>query len=223
MNVLEIPFATIFEWLCLFAAILFIGTKPNPRYWVWFVPFLLLTVSVETSSFIARKSIEGFDSQWLYNLFMLIYAPFHIYILSKIIDLPAIKVLSIIILLLLGLIYVWEWNEVGFAKFFSVTNTIFGGSTIALSLLYYYTLFKAENHPSFVKIPEFWFVTGCIVFYSSTTGVNAFFTEIINLSKIYNFPIRFAIFNLFNIIMYSCWIKAFLCLRNSRMYFQQSY
>lgn len=224
MILVKIPFATIIEWLCLFAAIILITNKPNPKQWIWFVPYLALTVGIETYSYVLVKtSTTPVDVQWIYNLFMLVYVPFHLYIFSKIINIPAIQKIIFVMLILFSGIFFWDWYNLGFWIFFSTANTIFGGCIILLSLLYYYTLMNNENPISFTKTPAFWFVTGCLVFYATTTGVNAFFKEIISFSKIYNFPIRFVIMNLLNIIMYSCWIKAFLCLRNTQSHSQPSY
>lgn len=222
MILFEIPFATIIEWLCLITAILIIKNKPNPKYWVWFIPFLVLTVGIETYSyFLAKTTSVSKDVQWIYNLFILVYVSFHIYIFSKIINIAAIKIIALIIAVLLVGIYIWEWNDVGFTVFFSITNTMFGGCVILFSLLYYYGLFKAENYISIPKSPEFWFATGCLVFYATTTSVNAFFKEIIDLGKAYNFPIRFVVLNFLNLFMYSCWIKSFLCLNENKMYSRQ--
>ena len=224
MILFKIPFATVIEWACLLTSITLLLNKPTQKYWVWFVPFLALTVAVETYSyFLVQTSTVPVDVQWIYNQFLIVYTLFHLYIFSKIINLPITKAIVVTMALVSLGIYCWEWSDIGFSVFFSITNTFFGGCIISLSLLYYYSLFKSEENYRLFEIPAFWFVTGCLIFYASTTGVNAFFNELITISKLYHFPIRFVIMNLLNIIMYSCWIKAFLCLVKNRAYFRPSY
>jgi hypothetical protein len=134
--------------------------------------------------------------------------------------LRSIKTITLIMTVLLLTLYGWELYTYGSQDFLSITNTTFGGCLILLCLLYYYNLFTNEDDLLLTKIPAFWFVTGCFIFYATATGFNAFYNEINYFSEVYKLSIRFLGLNLINVIMYGCWIKAFLCLRKNQRYYQ---
>ncbi len=219
----KIPFSIIAEWMCFIASILLIR-QASPKFWKWFIPYLAITVAIESFSFFVNRVLHfGLYTQWLYNLFFLIYMVFHIYIFYQIIALPFIKNVGRVCLLLLIGCYIWDWNSKGFNVSFSTANTLFNGVMIVLSILYFYSLFQEEEPRDILKEPAFWFVTGCLVFYATSTCVSAFFDEIVAYSKKNNFPLRYVIMNFLNIIMYGCWIKSFLCLYRDRAFSRQLY
>ncbi len=212
----KFPFSLIVEWMCLIASILFLRNTYS-KYWRYFIPYLAITVIIESYSFFVNRYLFlNVDTQWLYNVFLLIYTVFHIYIFYKIIDIPYVKNICIICLLLILGFYSWDFYNIGFMKYFSTTNTIFSGALILLSILYYYSLFKQEEAKDILSEPAFWFVSGCLIFYVTSSVANAFFKEIVEYSKQIKFPLRYVIMNFLNIMMYGCWIKSFICLHKTQ-------
>lgn len=223
MELVKIPLSLILEWVCLLTAILLLRNA-MPKFWRWFIFYLTLTVAIESYSFCMHRLLGlQLNTQWLYNLFLLTYIVFHLYIFYKIIQLPFIRNICLCILLLLIGAYIWEWNSKGLNVSFSTTNTLFNGAVITLSILYYYSLFKQEEPKNILKEGAFWFVTGCFLFYTTSTAVNAFFYEIVAYSKENHFPLRYIIINFLNVIMYSSWIKSFTCLRKIKTSSRQLY
>ncbi len=205
--------------MCFVASILFIPKRIFPRYWRAFIIYLGILIIFETYTHVASKMATVTRSNHsLYNSFMLVYASFHIWIFSKIITLKNIKIICSLLALGLLVGYISEWLYQGFYLYFYRTNTAFSGIMVLLCIIYYFSLFKQDEYHDLLKDATFWFVTGCLIFYATNTAVNAFFAELIRVKIKGQVSIRYAIINILNILMYSCWIKSFLCLKNKQIY-----
>lgn len=217
MEIVKFPFSLLMEWVCLLTSIL-LFKNIVPKFWRWTFFYLIITVSLESYSFLMSRLL-GLrpDTQWLYNIFLMIYILFHLYIFYKLIELPYIKIICLTCLFILVGFYIYNWFNVGFLKSFTTTNTLFGGAITILSILYYYSLFQQEEPKDILKEPTFWFITGCFIFYTTSTSISAFYEEIITYSKKNSFPLRYVIMNFLNIIMYGCWIKSFICLHKAQV------
>ncbi len=211
MNLLLLPYSQIIEWVCLITSILFLRSA-KPKYWRVFIIYLLITVIVEDWAYYIAHYARHLSNHWLYNIFLVIYASFHLWVFSKIINLPNINKICLSLLVVIGGFYVWEWNNQGLENLFYRSNTVFGISVTLLSIYYYYSLFKQDTYIEILKDPAFWFVTGCLIFYATSTGVNAFFLQILNG----NHKIRYFVLTFLNLFMYSCWMKSFLCLYKNK-------
>jgi len=207
---LKIPYAQIAEWMCFITSILLL-TSAKPKFWQYFIPYLAITVGVETYGYYTSHYMHIKNNHWMYNIFLGVYTVFHIFIFYKIIHLKHIKILSIFFLTLLMSVYFWEWQHQGFNHFFFRTNTLFGALITCLSILYFYNLFTQNNDIELSTSASFWFATACLIFYATSTCVNALFLEALKGSYL-----RYIIIVLLNLIMYSCWIKSFLCIRKAQ-------
>ncbi|MEE1946155.1 hypothetical protein VRU48_13615 [Pedobacter sp. KR3-3] len=222
MSLIKFPFSLLAEWTCLIASILLLR-HVMPKYWKLFIPYLALTVALESYSFFAnRVLLLKIDTQWMYNLFLLVYLIFHLYIFCKIIELRFIRNIGLGALLILLTSYGWEWAQKGFFVFFSTTNILFSGVVIVLCVIYFYSLFQQEDYKNIFKDAAFWFVTGCLIFYAATVGLFAFFSKIAAPNQTNLVILRKIIISILNIIMYGCWIKSFLCLRRAQASLRQS-
>ena len=212
MSIFKLPISETVEWLCLIVAILQLR-QVTPKYWRSFIAYMSITILVEVSTYYISHYTKGNSTHWIYNSFLAVYGLFHIWIFAKIIPLAKINwITSALLILFLGF-YAREWVSQGFNLFFFKTNTLFGIEITFLSLLYFYSLFRQENYVPILKEPAFWFVTGCLIFYATSSSVNAFFAEILKG----NYQIRGIIITLLNVVMYSCWIKSFLCFRKNQI------
>ena len=218
---LKIPFSLIIEWLCFVASILYIGKNTEPSYWKLFPIYLGIMVLVETyCHYLGRVTPTTRSNHAIYNSFFVIYYSFHIWIFSKVITLRRIKGVCALLGLALLVSYFYEWSHQGFFFLFYRTNTIFSGIVVLLCVIYYISLFKQEEYHDLLKDASFWFVTGCLIFYATNVAVNAFFLELVRTKIKGQVSIRYLIMAILNIVMYSCWIKSFLCLKNKRIYTQ---
>ncbi len=218
MILTTIPYGTITEWVCLFASILLIKTT-KPKFWRLFIPYVAAVVFIETYCyFLIRTSPGQVNTHWIYNIFLFVYLSFHLFILAKIIQLKFINNLVKIVFIVLIGCYFWEWYTKGLLNFFAKTNVLFGTAIIILSIVYYYSLFYQHQIQKIFDEPAFWFVTGCLIFYAGSTAVNLNIERLIELSYAKQFPFRRVLISSLNVIMYSCWIKSFLCLRKAQTY-----
>ena len=216
---LNIPYSLIIEWMCLITSILFIPKSLNQKYWRFFTPYLLVIVIVETFSYLAGRIIDiKPNNHILYNTFLLVWPLFHLWIFTKIIPLRSIKILTILIGLVIMTSYLIECLYSGYSFYLYRTDTFASGCIVLLSIIYYISLFKQEEYHDLLKDAAFWFVTGCLIFYGTTTAINAFFEELVRIRIKSQVSLRYIIINIFNVIMYSCWIKSFLCLNNKQIY-----
>lgn len=219
MIIAKIPFSVIIEWMCLIASILFIPKNLIQKHWRCFIPYLLIVATLETFSYLIGRVIQiDLNKHILYNSFLLIWPIFHFYIFSKVILLKSANFLCLIITIAVLISYFFEWFSFGFNSYLYRTDTFAGGCMVLLSIIYYIGLFKQDEYHDLLKDAAFWFVTGCLIFYGTTTAINAFFEELVRIRIKGQVSLRYVIINIFNIIMYSCWIKSFLCLRNKQIY-----
>lgn len=222
MSLIKFPFSLLAEWTCLITSILLLRHM-IPKYWKLFTPYLALTLVLESYSFVAnRVLLLKVDTQWMYNLFLLIYIVFHLYIFCKIIELRFIRNIGMASLLVLVVSYGLEWSQKGFLVLFSTTNILFSGVVIILCIIYFYHLFQREDYINIFQDAAFWFVTGCLIFYAPTVGLFAFFSKMTAPDQTHLVILRKIIISILNIIMYGCWIKSFLCLRNAQTSLRQS-
>lgn len=214
----KIPYGIIMEWMCLITSILFIRTA-NPKFWRLLIPYLLLTVLVESYCYYLIKTrTEMVNTHWIYNIFLFCYLNFHLFILAKLIKLNFIKSTIKIICSILISYYFFEWYAKGFGNFFTKTNVLFGTAVIILSISYYYSLFYQHQIQKIFDEPAFWFVTGCLIFYAGSTAVNLNVERLQVISMAKQFPLRFTLISALNVIMYGCWIKSFLCVYKVQKY-----
>ncbi|MGE6220010.1 hypothetical protein ACQKCH_09300 [Nubsella zeaxanthinifaciens] len=221
MSITKIPLSVIMEWMCLIASILFIPKKLTQSYWRMFIPYLALVAVVETFSYLVGRVIDiDLNKHYIYNSFLLVWSLFHLWIFAKIIPLKNIKAVCITIGFAIVVCYIVEWAYFDFTFYLYRTDTFIGGIIVLLSVIYYISLFKQDEYHDILKDASFWFVTGCLIFYGTTTSINAFFEELVRIRIKGQVSLRYIIINIFNVIMYSCWIKSFLCLRNKKIYTQ---
>ncbi|TCC93430.1 hypothetical protein EZ428_01265 [Pedobacter frigiditerrae] len=215
LKVLELPYALIIEWMCLITSILFLRNV-YPKFWRVFIPFLTLTIGVESYGYYTAIMLpKGLSNAWLYNLFLIVYVIFYTWIFSRIIPIPGIKKIVAAFLAIIGGLYFWEFNyNKGLNElFFYRTNNFFSVGVVIFCISYYFSLFRQLEYINILEQPEFWFVSGCLIFYATSTCVNSFFSELIKIKIIGNFRLRYFLMCFLSLIMYSCWIKSFLCFR----------
>lgn len=219
MIITKIPFSVIIEWMCLVASILFIPKNLVQKHWRFFTIYLLTVVGVETFSYLIGRVIQvDVNKHILYNGFLLIWPIFHIWIFAKVISLKNINILCLLIGIAIATCYIVEATHFGLSFYLYRTDTLASGAVVLLSIIYYISLFKQDEYHDLLKDAAFWFVTGCLIFYGTTTAINAFFEELVRIRIKGQVSLRYIIINIFNLIMYSCWIKSFLCLKNKQIY-----
>ena len=215
MTIFTLPYGLLSEWMCLVASILLLK-KVIPKFWRTFIPYLTVIVATETLCFTMRVLSFSENNHTFYNGSLIVMILFYLYVFNKILKLPSM--VGYVSLIILSCIYTIEGFYINFAAFLSLTNSIFHGFVVILCIIYYFKLFKQDEYQNILILPEFWFVTGCFIFSGTATGLNAFFDVLSELSEQYRISFRYIIINILSVIMYSCWIKSFLCLKKNQVY-----
>lgn len=197
---------TIAEFVCLLFSFIFLFNDKE-KIWRMQILYLLIIVVVEVVGIYLRNVIQT-SNTGLYNFFILIefslvsltffyiYRPFQI------------KVKWIFIWLSVFLtIYITELFKNNFKSFVSTTATVISIVFVFFSLYYFYLKLNNNTYERLTFSAPFWWVTGTLFFYFGSTTCNLFFDYLIQSKSL----IRYTIFSILNIILYTFWSYAFLC------------
>jgi len=197
--------------------------KPRAHPWLLFPIYLLMVLALECINFIGLKYKFLTNNQWLYNGFMPIYGLFYFYVFGNIIKLKYTKALIFVLsIIFLGAV-LWEGSSFGFSIFFFRTLIYVSVAQLFLCGLYFYSIFQQDEYSDLLKDPAFWFVTGTLFYTAIVASTSIFFSELLKLQVKNQIPLRAILVMVGNVIMYSCWIKSFLCINNKQTYIMQSY
>ncbi len=174
--------------------------KSSEKYFLYYLVFIVIH---ELVAFIQNYyfKISTFVN---YNIFDIVSYSFLIYWFYKILDnkktitfLGIIYIINIIISLII---------EDFFNSYLKIN--IFGSTIVILILTmsFYTHLLKKREVVSFTNNPQFWITTGLLIFNIGYLPV----LILLNLSNFNSLYVDFGI-TILNILMYGCFIKAFLC------------
>lgn len=210
-------------WGCLIASFILSRKKSWQTPWNWFPYYLLIVALIEMISSFGLHYHWIKSSQWLYNGFMPLYGLFYFYVFYHIIKLKYSKLLiSLLAICFLGGI-IWEGIVFGFSNFYFRSLILVSVLQLFLCGLYFFSLFKQDEYIDLLKTPAFWFTTGTLFYVAIVAATSIFFSELLKLQVKNQVPLRAFLVALGNIIMYSCWIKSFICINNKPTYTTQSY
>jgi hypothetical protein len=185
----------------------------NPPVLRWLVPFLIITLVVEITGFVL--SIRLIRNHGLYNYFTSAEFIFYSLFYRKILKGKRIKKIIIyataiyLILFILNILFVQ-----GFQNFHTITYRIGSVMIVTWCYIYFRQLMKSEIYMSLFRNPLFWISSGLLFFYAGFFfWMSADVLLYINLP--YNGFLWYAISDTLNIILYSCFLISFICLRNT--------
>jgi hypothetical protein len=218
---LNFHYSLIAEWLCFLSAILLL--VHSDKYWQTLRFYLCFVVYNESIGYYMVAVAKYNSNNWLYNLFILVEYGYGIWLLTHLINLKSIKFISWIAYLLFYTSYFVEYVNQGdsIANFFNKADAVGSEVMIVLCMIYYYSLFQEEKYVNLLKEPLFWLVSGCFIFYTTSIGVDTFFKKLVSVTKVHSVSLRYIILKFLNPVLYVCWIRAFLCIRNKRKSIQQ--
>ncbi len=76
---------------------------------------------------------------------------------------------------------------------------------------FFYELFNSEEYIDLVRYPAFWICVGLLFFYLGMFTYYAFFELVSTDTAVKYVELFLILMNIFNIILYSCFITAFIC------------
>ncbi|PAW93987.1 hypothetical protein CKK33_10965 [Mucilaginibacter sp. MD40] len=202
---------TFTECVCFLAAFVFLR-KDKSLAWKMFIPFLLLTCATELGGIYMRHHLRV-NNYPIYNIYLLFECGFtslFFYYLYRPYHYP-VKWLITWYAAFLAL-YLGELIHTNFSGFVSVTASVMSVVFVLASLYYYYLKLKDERFEPLLYSASFWWVSGALFFYFGSTACNNFLDYLAKYESItYNNSIRYIIFNVLDIIMYTFWSYAFIC------------
>lgn len=207
---------TVSEILCLITAAICLS-KDNSLAWRSMVLFLLITCIIELSGiYIKRLNIEDHKhlhrNEWLYNIFMIFQIYFMIYMFYHLLKQYHNNKRWIIFpgTGLLIVLYVYEVCKHGVLEEHILTFTTMSVLFVLYGFYYFYYLHKDENYLQLKTSPAFWWVCGTLFFYFGVTACNLFFDKLM-IKITPKHYLTYYIFNVLNVILYSCWSYSFIC------------
>jgi hypothetical protein len=199
---------TVSEFLCFLAAVFFLY-KEKVTAWRLFIPFLLLTCSVELAGIYIRQYVRIYNYP-IYNVYILFECGFTSYFFFYLYKPYQYKLIWLLSWLTwFAIMYMAELFYHNFGQFVSYTATIMSVVFVLASLYFYYLKLKDERFEPLLFSAPFWWVSGTLFFYFGSTVCNIFSDYLSEHERIRS--IRYIIFNILDIIMYIFWSYAFLC------------
>ncbi|RZK59085.1 MAG: hypothetical protein EOO91_06210 [Pedobacter sp.] len=205
-----ITFNTSIEFICFLAALTFL-IKVKDGAWKLLIPYLLLAFSIETAGLYLRT--HGISNLELYNGFLILENLMISYFFFNLFKPYAVKVKWLIGWLgVFFTLYIIEIVYSDFKDFVSITASIMSVVFVLASLYFYYLKLKDESYEPLISSASFWWVSGSLFFYFGSTVCNLFFDYLKEYEVVqYNRSVRYVIFNILNVILYSSWIISFIC------------
>lgn len=207
-----VTFNTAIELICFLAALVFL-LKDKSAAWRLFIVYLFFTFLVETTGLYMRK--HGISNMELYNGFLLVECSFISYFFFNLYKVYQYKLKWLVGWLVAFLaMYLTElaYYDFDFDNFTSVTATIMSVFFVLVCLYYYYRKLEDESYEPLVSSASFWWVSGALFFYFGSTACNLFFDYLSTHEPgHYDRSVRYLIFNILNVIMYSFWTFSFIC------------
>lgn len=199
----------------IIAAAILIGvlrySRINPPFIRLFVYFLILTFIAE--SFPALKIIQFKKSNhWWFNLFTVFEFVFYTYVFSKAIINPRItKILRYAIPAYVAIAAVNIFLIQGVHRFHTISYRIGAVMVITWCYLYFRQLLQSGEEIILLRNPLFWISTGLLFFYLGFFVYMNAFDYIVYNKMDYNAELWTIISYSLNLLLYSCFLIAFLC------------
>jgi hypothetical protein len=197
------------ELCCFLVALLCL--RKERGFWRLIIWFMFYTFGTEL---LARNlTMHHSGNQWLYNIYLLFESAtigYGFWLFSS--RFNGNKSLFFISAALFVIVFLYESITGGLLRFHSLSNSILSVSMVIFSFRYYSLLLGEKGYFNLKKMPEFWWVSGSLFYYFGSTSCNLFFELLSHQnSAFFKFPVRYYIFNVIIIILYSCWSYAFIC------------
>jgi hypothetical protein len=208
---------TVAEIICFLIALASL-TKDKSLMWRLLLIYLFIVCVTEMSAIPIKKRYmadpqHATSNEWLYNLALIVKIFFFSFVFRYLLN--KYRKSDIVIwagFLSLAILYLYEILHHGIWVYNSLTNTIMAIFIVLCSFYYFYALLKNDSYVGLKYSGEFWWVAGILFFYFGSTACNLFYNDIkkvlINNKHYWGY-----IYNVLNIILYSCWSYAIICRR----------
>jgi hypothetical protein len=212
-----------FEIIGLLTSLILYLKKRN-KLLLYFIPFLVITVSVELVAWVltSKNSVSGYLSfrYAMYNIFTALEFLFYSFLFYIHLKKPVFKKIVYLffpvysILVLINFLFVQ-----GLTKTFHTYTFLLGSFfLVVFCCLYFYESVQPDKvEDQLSKQPFFWISSGLLIYYLGSVIINALFQYLTtNDLRIEGQKIYSIINNSLNVILYSSFCIAFFLCRNHR-------
>ncbi len=211
------------EVACLFTGLLFLRYLKNNKGFIYFIPFLLVTVAVECiAKYLLTSPNTGRSARYmLFNIFttsefVFYSAIFLIYLNNRTLR----RIITILIPIYIVLVILNIALIQGTQKFHSYTFLLGSFLMVVYSCFFLYESILPDSiNIKLTQHPFFWVTIGLLIFYLGSVIINALFEYLTSAAlgkqgtQIYGY-----INNSLNIVLYGSFIIAFiLCRKNKKI------
>jgi hypothetical protein len=190
------------ELIALIVAI-FSYSRLKGSYMIWFIPFLLITFSVEVASHYLYEILQ-LSSYWVYNITIPLTSIFYGFILFCLMNNSKLKLPFIV----LGVIYsLLSLYFLSYATGFSINSLITSAVIlVSLSCYYFYRCLLDDIDLNNFKIKSgLYLASGILIFYAGVSIVFSLFDYIRKHDlRIFGYHLYNVIPNYLSIILYAC-------------------
>lgn len=209
---------TVSEFVCLIASLFFLAKDQSPA-WRLLIFYMLLNCSTEVAGIYIRIGLH-LHNYPVYNLALLIECgtvTFFFYYLFKAYK-NVFRYVTIWLSIFMAM-YITELIINHMGQFLFYTASVMSIVFVLAALYFYYLMLMDEKYIRLSTYAPFWWVNGTLFFYFGSTACNIFFNYLIKDTHIlFGNSIRYIVYSILNIILYSFWSYAFICRYLQRIY-----
>lgn len=205
---MNVPVYLYFECISFLASFALLFQKKVPLYLKLFIPYMAITLTVETIGYLMNKA--GEDASLLYYLFTVFEFAFYFYALHCIIRTGRMKkvifgiFISYPVLALVNIFFIQPH------QFPSISYSVGCLLTVGMCIYYFYELFHLPTSANLVREAAFWICTALLFFYICSFPLFGLYKFLYTASNIIMQNISVVLY-MMNVLLYTLFTTAFLC------------
>lgn len=204
------PAIIVIEVSCFATALFFLKNTGNV-VWTTIKWFILFAVLVEASLSFTGKILHWHNG-WIINL----YTPINFFIVSwSVYRLSPYNKINLAFFIAANFIFLLffllEIFTKGFFAYSALSSVLSDCLLFIICNRFFYLLLKQDEWIEIQKHAAFWFVTGLFLFNFCSTVADIFDEQLNDLYIFSTVSLRYVLYIVFNLILYSCWSFAFIC------------
>jgi hypothetical protein len=207
-----------FEVISLLLAIIFYKDLKATKM-VYFIPFLLLTVTVESIGYLSILYNIGNKNYWLYNIFNIVEFLFYAFLFYHNFKLPVLKKIVVAFIPVLITFSIINYVFLQGVDHFHTYTLLFGSFfMVFFCCCYFYEWVLPEQiTQNLLKQSFFWICVGLLLFYLGSVIINALFEYLRSSDMLLEGKKIYTLINKsLNCILYTSFSISFILCRNNR-------
>jgi len=196
-------------------AILF--RKLKHTFYRWFLPYLIIVILYEYGSFSGWFTVNR-SNHWSFNIISTLEFLFYGMILQHLLtgkNTRRFLWIALAAVLVITLINITAIQ--GFWKLHTHSYLLQSVTIITACCIYFYQLMQqVKSETPLLRNPDFWLCTGILFYYLGGFMFFASFSHLVYKENSTFVILYLVIYNMYNIVLYSCLIRSFLCFRQRK-------